>query len=210
MPKSIKAAEGLSLLMMTRNGVGKKVAAKSFHDVRRSGLIAIKLKAGDELVSASFVEKGDEAVLVTAKGQSIRFRESDIREMGRGAGGVKAMRLGKGDAIVGTGVIKKKDTSPELLVIMEKGYGKKTRMKEYKTQKRGGSGIKTAKITSKTGALIAAHIVTSPDEEVVAISKKSQVIRTGVNEIATLRRQTQGVRIMKLREGDSIASLTCL
>ena len=210
MPKSIKAAEGLSLLMMTRNGVGKKVAAKSFHDVRRSGLIAIKLKAGDELVSASFVEKGDEAVLVTAKGQSIRFRESDIREMGRGAGGVKAMRLGKGDAIVGTGVIKKKDTSPELLVIMEKGYGKKTRMKEYKTQKRGGSGIKTAKITSKTGALIAAHVVLSPDEEVVAISKKSQVIRTGVNEIATLRRQTQGVRIMKLREGDSIASLTCL
>ena len=162
------------------------------------------------MVSAWFVEKGDEAVLVTAKGQSIRFRESDIREMGRGAGGVKAMRLGKGDAIVGTGVIKKKDTSPELLVIMEKGYGKKTRMKEYKTQKRGGSGIKTAKITSKTGALIAAHVVLSPDEEVVAISKKSQVIRTGVNEIATLRRQTQGVRIMKLREGDSIASLTCL
>ena len=196
--------------MVTKNGVGKKTAAAGFHDVRRSGLIAIKLHPGDELVSASFVEKGDEAVLVTKKGQSIRFKESDIREMGRGAGGVNAMRLGKGDSIVGTGIVSKKMESPELLVIMQNGYGKKTKLKEYKTQKRGGSGIKTAKITSKTGELIAAHVITSPEEEVVAISKKSQVIRTGVNEIATLGRQTQGVRIMKLYEGDSIASLTCL
>ncbi|OHA21380.1 MAG: DNA gyrase subunit A [Candidatus Taylorbacteria bacterium RIFCSPHIGHO2_01_FULL_51_15] len=255
MPKSVKAALGLSLLMVTRNGIGKKTAAASFHDVRRSGLLAIKLKEGDELVSASFVEKGDEAVLVTKKGQSIRFKESDIREMGRGAGGVKAMRLSKGDSIVGTGIVHPNtktwsvhkgksrsnggtdiqnsteemsgsfgavvnktpasakgsgEATPELLVIMQNGYGKKTKLKEYKTQKRGGSGIKTAKITPKTGELIAAHVVTSPEEEVVAISKKSQVIRTGVNEIASLGRQTQGVRIMKLREGDSIASLTCL
>ncbi len=209
MPKEVKQ-NSLSLLLVTRAGVGKKVAAKSFHDVRKSGLIAIRLEAGDELVSASFVEKGDDAILVTMKGQSIRFKESDIREMGRGAGGVRAMRLGKGDAIVGTGVVSKKVEKPELLVIMKNGYGKKTALKEYKTQKRGGSGIKTAKITQKTGELIAAHVVSSPDEEVVAISKKSQVIRTGVNEIATIGRQTQGVRIMKLREGDSIASLTCL
>jgi len=210
MPKSVKAAQGLSLLMTTKNGIGKKTAAAGFYDVRRSGLIAIRLRQGDELVSASFVEKGDEAILVTAKGQSIRFKESDIREMGRGAAGVKAMRLGKGDSIVGTGIIQKSMGKPELLVIMQNGYGKKTALKEYKTQKRGGSGIKTAKITQKTGQLIAAHVITSPEEEVVAISKKSQVIRTDVKEIATLRRQTQGVRIMKLREGDSIASLTCL
>ncbi len=209
MPKAVKTT-ALSLLMFTKNGVGKKTAASGFHDVRRSGLIAIKLKPGDELVSASFVEKGDEAVLVTKKGQSIRFKESDIREMGRGAGGVNAMRLGKGDSIVGTGIVSRKMEHPELLVIMQNGYGKKTKLKEYKTQKRGGSGIKTAKITSKTGELIAAHVITSPEEEVVAISKKSQVIRTGVNEIASLGRQTQGVRIMKLYEGDSIASLTCL
>jgi DNA gyrase subunit A len=196
--------------MTTKNGIGKKTAAAGFYDVRRSGLIAIRLRQGDELVSASFVEKGDEAILVTAKGQSIRFKESDIREMGRGAAGVKAMRLGKGDSIVGTGIIQKSMGKPELLVIMQNGYGKKTALKEYKTQKRGGSGIKTAKITQKTGQLIAAHVITSPEEEVVAISKKSQVIRTDVKEIATLRRQTQGVRIMKLREGDSIASLTCL
>ena len=209
MPKEVKQNQ-LSLLLITKNGVGKKTKAASFHDVRKSGLIAIKLQAGDELVSASFVEKGDDAVLVTAKGQSIRFKESDIREMGRGAGGVHAMRLGKGDLIVGTGVVSKKTEKPELLVIMKNGYGKKTALKEYKTQKRGGSGIKTAKITPKTGQLIAAHVVTSPDEEVVAISKKSQVIRTDVKGIATIGRQTQGVRIMKLREGDSIASLSCL
>ena len=209
MPKEIKKAN-LSLLMVTKNGVGKKTVAESFHDVRRSGLIAIKLSEGDELVSASFVEKGDEAVLVTKKGQSIRFKESDIREMGRGAGGVNAIRLGKGDTVVGTGIIRKNDQNPELLVIMEKGYGKKTKLKEYKTQNRGGSGIKTAQITARTGDLIAAHVVNSPEEEVVAISKKSQVIRTGISEIATLGRQTQGVRIMKLRDGDSIASLTCL
>ncbi len=220
MPKAVKSSS-LSLLMVTKAGVGKKTAASAFHDVRKSGLLAIKLRPGDELVSASFVEKGDDAVLVTSKGQSIRFKESDIREMGRGASGVKAMSLKKGDSIVGTGIIHKTDEKlartagvgsggPELLVIMENGYGKKTLLKEYKTQKRGGSGIKTAKITPKTGQLIAAHVVTSPEEEVVAISKKSQVIRTGVNEIASLGRQTQGVRIMKLREGDSIASLTCL
>lgn len=209
MQKEVKQTT-LSLLMVTKGGVGKKTAAKNFHDVRRSGLIAITLKGSDELVSASFVEKGDEAVLVTAKGQSIRFKESDVREMGRNAGGVRVMRLRKSDAIVGTGIISKKYDKPELLVIMEKGYGKKTLLKEYKTQKRGGSGVKTAKITPKTGALMAAHVVTSPDEEVVAISKKSQVIRTDMKEISTLGRQTQGVRIMKLREGDSIASLTCL
>lgn len=209
MPKEVKTT-ALSLLMVTKGGVGKKTAAANFHDVRQSGLIAIKLKAGDELVSASFVEKGDEAVLVTAKGQAIRFKEHDVREMGRGAAGVRVMRLKKGDGVVGTGIISKKAEKPELLVIMEKGYGKKTPLKEYKVQKRGGSGIKTAKITPKTGQLMAAHIVLSPDEEVVAISKKGQVIRTDVKEIATIGRQTQGVRIMKLREGDSIASLTCL
>ncbi|KKW10560.1 MAG: gyrase subunit A protein [Parcubacteria group bacterium GW2011_GWA2_49_9] len=168
MPKAVKTT-ALSLLMVTKNGVGKKTAAAGFHDVRRSGLIAIKLHPGDELVSASFVEKGDEAVLVTKKGQSIRFKESDIREMGRGAGGVNAMRLGKGDSIVGTGIVSKKMESPELLVIMQNGYGKKTKLKEYKTQKRGGSGIKTAKITSKTGELIAAHVITSPDSPVFNI-----------------------------------------
>ena len=150
-------------------------------------------------------------MLVTTKGQSIRFKESDLREMGRAAGGVNAMRLVKGDFIVGAEMIKKGIKDASLLVIMENGYGKKTKISEYKTQKRAGSGIKTAQVTAKTGTLIASKVVVPGEtEEIVAISKKSQVIRVDVAEIPEIGRQTQGVRIMKLREGDSIASLTCL
>ncbi len=209
MEKTNKGKE-LSLLMVTKAGVAKKVSAENFKDVRRNGLIAIKLDSDDELVSAHFVEKGDEAVLATAKGQSIRFKEADIREMGRGAAGVRAVRLGKGDAVAASDIAKKSYADPELLVISENGFGKKTKLKEYKVQKRGGSGIKTAKVTAKTGDIMIARIVREDDSEVVAISKKSKVIRVGLNEIPALGRQTQGVRIMKLKDGDSIASLVCL
>jgi DNA gyrase subunit A len=131
--------------------------------------------------------------------------------MGRNAGGVRVVRLGKNDALVGADIVKKGLKSPSLLVIMENGYGKKTNLSEYKTQKRGGSGIKTAKITTKTGVLIASKVIDEAEtEEVIAISKKSQVIRVDIKEIPIIGRQTQGVRIMKLREGDTIASLTCL
>lgn len=211
MPKETRKGSDLSLMMVTKNGTGKKVAAESFHDVRRSGIIAIRLEKGDELVSASFVESGDECLLVTANGQSIRFKESDIREMGRSAGGVRAVDIAAGDALVGMEVVKKGAKSPELLVVMANGYGKKTSLKEYKVQKRGGSGIKTAQITAKTGGVIGSRIIEGEEEvEVVAMSKKSQVIRVDAKEIPSLGRQTQGVRIMKLREGDSIASLVSL
>ena len=210
MPKAVKTGAP-SLLMITKNGVGKKVKAESFHDVRKSGLIAIRLDEGDELISASFVEKGDECIVVTTEGQSIHFKESDVREMGRAAGGVRVIRLKKSDRIVGADVVKKSAKNQALIVVMANGYGKKTELSEYKVQKRGGSGIKTAKITAKTGKLIASKVVVPEDEEeLISISKKSQVIRVDSAEIPSLGRQTQGVRIMKLREGDSIASITCL
>lgn len=208
MPKEAKNTD-LSLMMVTKNGVSKKVKASSFHDVRRSGLIAIKLHDGDQLVSASFVAKGDSAILVTAKGQSIRFKESDIREMGRGAGGVRAMKLGKGDIVVGAQIVHKDDKNPSLLIISSNGFGKRTEIEEYKIQKRGGSGIKTSKVTPKTGNIISGIVVTEEIDELVAISQKSQVIRTEVNQIPLLGRSTQGVRIMKLRDKDMIASLVC-
>jgi DNA gyrase subunit A len=210
MPKEVKAMEALSLVMVTKNGIAKRVSAKSFHDVRRSGLIAISLKDNDELVSVNFCGKGDEVVLATSQGQSIRFKESDVREMGRGATGVAGMKLGKGDYIISADVVKKDSKDASLLVISSNGYGKRTALSEYKTQKRAGSGIITMKVTDKTGDLIAAKVVTSEEEELVAISKKSQVIRVDIKEISELGRQTQGVRIMKLREGDSIASVICL
>lgn len=213
MPKAAKALAGQALMMVTKNGVGKKVAAESFHDVRRSGLIAISLKPNDELISASFVEKGDECAVVSEAGQSIRFKESDIRAMGRGASGVRAIKLGKkGDSVAGVVVVKKANAdAAALFVLSERGYGKATRFKEYKTQKRGGSGIKTAKVTAKTGKVIAARALgEGVEDEVIAISKKSQVIRIAASEIPRLGRATQGVRIMKLREGDAIASVTVL
>ncbi|MDQ3014564.1 MAG: DNA gyrase subunit A [bacterium] len=200
----------LSLMMVTKDGVAKKVAAESFHDVRRSGIIAIKLSPGDQLISASFVEKNDETIVVTSQGQSIRFKESDVREMGRAAGGVTGMSLDKGDFVIAADVVKKEYKNPELLIVMANGYGKKTDLGEYKVQKRAGSGIKTAQVTSKTGAVIASKVVFDDETELVAISKKSQVIRVDAKEIPSLGRQTQGVRIMKLREGDAIASAVCL
>lgn len=209
MPKSVKEGK-LSLFMVTKQGTIKKSSAESFKDVRRSGIIAIKLDQGDELLAALFTEKGDDIILTTAKGQAIRFKESDVREMGRTAGGVRGMKLGKNDFIVGADVVKKDAEKPELMVMSENGYGKKTALKEYKVQKRGGSGIKTAKITAKIGALMTAKVVTPAYEELVAISKKAQVIRIDMKDVPTLGRDTQGVRIMKLYEGDGIASLTCL
>lgn len=210
LPKELKAVSQLSLMMVTKQGVAKKVSAKSFTDVRYSGIIAIKLSNGDELLSVAPVQKGDEMALVSQLGQAIRFKESDIREMGRTAAGVRAIKLKKGDNLVGADAIAKDVAgAAALLVVMENGYGKKTALKEYKVQKRGGSGIKTAQVTAKTGKLMSSRIIAG-QTEIVTISKNGQVIRTGLDGIPKLGRQTQGVRIMKLREGDKIASLTCL
>ncbi len=209
MPKAVKGTKA-SLMMVTKHGIAKKVSAESFHDVRISGIIAIKLDTGDELVSASLVNTGDTMITVSAKGQSIHFKESDIREMGRTAMGVRGMKLGSGDSVISAEKISKASNSPTLMVISENGYGKRSDIDEYKIQNRGGSGIKTANVTAKTGKLISAKVFESDEAEVVAISKKSQVIRVDAKEIPVLGRQTQGVRVMKLRDGDSIASLICL
>lgn len=206
-PKEIKNAQ-FSLMMVTKEGVAKKVAADSFRDVRRSGLIAIKLAGNDELLSVCPVNKGDEIIMAGKSGQAIRFKESDIREMGRSAAGVRAMKLKKNDLVIGAETIKKEDKSGEYLVLSEKGYGKKTKLEEYKVQKRGGSGIKAMNVTTKTGSLVAVKVITD-QEEIFAISKMGQVIRTGLKEISSLGRSTQGVRIMKLREGDGIAGMSC-
>jgi DNA gyrase subunit A len=199
-----------SLVMITKHGVGKKSDASAFKDVRRSGLIAITLKDDDSLIAAKFVGKGDDISLVTKNGQSIRFAESDIRQMGRTAAGVAAMKLGKGDEIVSADIVGKGESKSELLVVTEDGYGKATPLKEYKVQNRGGSGIKTVKVTDKTGHVIGA-IVLKPEErtdgELVIMSKKGQVIRLPLKDVPTLGRDTQGVRVMKMRAGDSIASI---
>jgi DNA gyrase subunit A len=208
------ARDAMSVFFVTSEGVVKKVEAKNFADVRRSGIIAIALKGGDKLVAGMLAGDGDSISIVTSKGQSIRFDEADVRAMGRTAGGVRGMTVKKDDYVVSAEVVSNgADKSASLLVIMDKGYGKKTALSEYKIQGRGGSGIKTAEVTAKTGQIIGAKVlmgVEAKEEEIVVISKKGQVIRVTAAEIPSLSRATQGVRIMKMREGDSIASMVAL
>jgi DNA gyrase subunit A len=204
------------LVMVTKSGIIKKTELSEFDNVRRSGLIAINLKKGDALTEVKKSAGEDEIILVTKKGQSIKFKEKKIRGMGRTASGVRGMRLKKGDEVIGMDVIKSQILSLKsqklkeyLLVVTENGYGKRTDLKEYKLQGRGGSGIKTAKITSKIGDLIASMVLTS-EEDLIAISQKGQVIRIKINQITKLGRATQGVRIMKLEQGDKVASVICI
>jgi DNA gyrase subunit A len=206
------ARDALSVFFVTTNGTVKKVEAKSFADVRRSGIIAISLKDGDKLVAAHLAAEGDSVSIVTSKGQSIRFDEGDVRAMGRTAGGVRGMTVKKGDSVVSAEVIPAVAKDASLLVIMGKGYGKATELEEYKIQGRGGSGIKTAEVTTKTGEIIGAKVLMGKEaeEEIVVVSKKGQVIRIEAKEVPRLSRATQGVRIMKLYEGDSIASMVAL
>lgn len=197
------------LLFVTKQGTTKKVSAENFKDVRRSGLMAIKLAPEDELYSARFLEKNSEVIIATRQGQAIRFKDEDVREMGRSAAGVRGIKLKKNDTVVGVSVVKKEDSkSATWLVIMGNGYGKQTELSEFKIQGRGGSGVRTAKITSKTGPLISANLVTPDSSELIVVSKKGQVIKMELDSIPTLGRDTQGVRVMKLRDGDELASAT--
>ena len=209
MPKDMGKISS-SLMLVTKHGTAKKMSSESFKDVRRSGIIAIRLDKDDQLISALVVEKGNEIMIATAEGQSIRFKESDVREMGRTAGGVSGIRLGKNDEVIGVDVIKKSSEKAAFLTMSANGFGKKTDLKEYKVQKRGGSGVKTAKVTSKTGKLIVAKVLGGEEQELIAMSKKGQVIRTALKDISSLGRQTQGVAVMRLRSGDGIASLACI
>jgi len=211
------------LVMVTKNGIIKKTAISEFENVRRSGLIAILLKEGDLLKKVRKTGGEDEIILVTKNAKSIRFKEKDIRPMGRSAAGVKGIRLGKGDEIIGMDIIKnpksqipnpKQKEKNYLLILTENGYGKRTDLREYRLQKRGGAGIKTAKMTQKTGNLVTSKVLTAlreqAPEDLIVISQKGQVIRTKISQISKLSRATQGVRIMKLEEGDKVASATCI
>ncbi len=195
------------IVMATRAGIIKKVKISDFQNIRRSGIVAIKLQKDDLLLWARLTSGKDDIVLVTKEGQAIRFSEKDVRPMGRAAGGVKGMRLKKSDIVVGMDIVQtEKVNNLQLLVVTENGFGKKTPIKEYKKQKRGGSGIKTGKVTSKNGCIVYAGLLTPEFEEIIAISRKGQVIRTELASISVLSRATQGVRVMKLDGDDKLAS----
>ncbi|OIO06957.1 DNA gyrase subunit A [Candidatus Falkowbacteria bacterium CG23_combo_of_CG06-09_8_20_14_all_41_10] len=203
------------LFFVTEKGLVKKVELSAFANVRRSGLIAMKVKDDDKLIWAKPTSGSDDLVLITTSGQAIRFKEKDVRDMGRGASGVKGMRLKGKDIIVGMGVIKtdkEKKRNYQIMTIMANGFGKRTLLNLYKVQDRGGSGIRTAKVTDKTGDITNAFVVNYDNMEVkdlIVISEKGQVIRLPFKSISELGRDTQGVRIMRFKEDkDRVAGVT--
>lgn len=200
------------LLMTTVFGTVKKTAIDEFKNVRRSGLIAINLEKGDSLSWVSATTGTDEIMITTAEGQAIHFKESDVRAMGRSATGVRGIKLKKDDKVIGMDVVFKGQKGNQLLVITENGYGKRSDLKAYKIQKRGGSGIKTAAITSKTGKLVGANIINldSLEADLILTSEKGQIIRIPLNSVSALGRATQGVRVMKPQSGDKVAAATVL
>ena len=210
-----KAVFSKYLFFATAKGLVKKVELGAFSNVRRSGLIAIKIKDDDKLIWVKPTSGSDHIQLVTAKGQAIRFKETDVRDMGRGAAGVHGIRLHKDDLAIGMGIAKtdkEKKRNYQILTIMAHGYGKRTDLSAYKIQGRGGSGIKTAKVTDKTGDITNAFLVNADnmvDRDIIIISDKGQVIRTPFKSVSVLGRDTQGVRIMRFKEeDDKVAGVT--
>ena len=210
-PSDEKSAKGY-LVMVTSNGVIKKTALTDFGNVRRTGIIAIKLKKGDHLGWVKLSLGSDEILITTANGQAIRFKESQARPMGRTAAGVRAIRLKKDDTVSSmdvVGKIEKNNKEQLMLVVMANGYGKQTALKEYRLQGRGGSGIKTANVTAKTGKIVAAQLI-GEEEELITLSAKGQVIRARLESVRIAGRATQGVRIMNLGSGDKVAAIACV
>jgi DNA gyrase subunit A len=200
------------LIMATAFGTVKKTTLAEFENVRRSGLIAINLQKGDTLGWVDATTGTDEAVITTANGQAIHFREKDVRPMGRTAGGVRGIKLKKDDKVVGMDVVLAKQKGNQLLVITENGYGKRSDLKAYKIQKRGGSGIKTANVTSKTGKVVGGQIINLDEieEDLILTSDNGQIIRIPLKSVSVLGRATQGVRVMRPESGDKLSAVTVL
>ena len=191
------------LILVTKKGVTKKLRLNELQNIRKTGLIAISLKDEDELMGVRKTEGDDKIILVTSEGMSIVFDESDVRDMGRTAMGVRAIRLNKDDYLVGMDLL---EEDKDLLVISEYGYGKRTPLDNYRVQTRGGKGVKTYNIKDNTGPLVNAKVV-DKDDEVMMISFLGTIIRLCAADISKMGRTTQGVRLMKMGSGDRVVSV---
>lgn len=191
------------LVFATRQGTVKKTALSEYGNVRSTGIRAINIEEKDELIDVQLCDAQSDVVLATRDGMSIRFHQSDVREMGRATTGVKGIELDKGDAVIGMVVIRRDST---LLVVSEKGYGKRTELGEYRVQKRGGKGIITFQVTDKTGVLVALKEVL-PEDELMLITRHGVIIRSPVDGIRVIGRNTQGVKVMNLDQGDRVVDV---
>jgi len=215
-----KSEQEKYVFLATAQGQVKRTKLEDFDNIRKTGIIAIGLKDNDELVDAKLTNGNKNAFLVTKKGKSIRFKESDVRAMGRTAQGVKGIDLKKGDRVISLDVIPSKKPVPEdkrrklfrhLLVVTERGLGKRTDAYKYPPQKRAGVGVKVANINKKTGDVAAAQIVDQNTEKIVLTSKKGKVIKLPVKNIPVLGRTTQGVILMRFKlKSEAVSAMACL
>ncbi|MDX2167382.1 MAG: DNA gyrase subunit A [Deltaproteobacteria bacterium] len=199
-------APGRYVLFATKDGTVKKTALDDYANPRPSGIIAIKLNDGDQLIGVRLTDGDQEVILSTANGQAIRFRESDVRPMGRNAAGVRGIQLDAGDAVVAVDVITPDTT---LLAVAEKGYGKRTAVDEYRLTNRGGKGVITMNVTERVGRVVGVRMVRE-DDHVMLITDGGTVIRMPVRGISVIGRNTQGVRLIDVAEGEQVVGLACV
>ena len=196
--------------MATKMGVIKKTAIAAYEAIRRSGIIAIKLSSDDQLRWAKLTTGDDIVFLISKHGMSIKFDEKNVRPMARDTMGVRGIKLKKDDELIGMDVINKEDIKAQLLVVTEKGIGKKSEVSAWPLQLRGGVGVKAANLGEKTGSIVTAQMLTKEDEALIITSQKGQVIRVTLKGIPKLTRDTQGVIIMRLSQTDKVAAATII
>jgi len=201
---TMKEDESGFLLMATMRGIVKKTALSSYKTVRKSGLVAIKLDSQDELCWVSVTKGNDEILLATKNGLAIRFKETDVKVQARATRGVMGIRIKGDDQLIGMDIVRK---DANLLIVSSKGLGKKTPIRLYKTQKRGGLGIMTQRVNDKTGKVVAVHMLDDKTKDIILVSKSGQMIRMPYRRISTLGRATQGVRLMRMKAEDKVASV---
>jgi DNA gyrase subunit A len=205
-----KAVKEGYVFLTTRNGTVKKTHVKEFENIRRNGMIAIKLDDGDELVWSNITDGKSEVLIITKGGKAIKFKEDSVRPLGRATTGVRGIKIDTKDQVIGMDVISHGD-NPDVLAIMENGLGKKTPVQQFPLQGRGGQGVKVAKVTDRTGPVVVAHIIPAKSEEVIITSKKGQIVKLPINQIPKLSRDTQGVILMRFaKASDGVASATCI
>lgn len=205
-----KTDEFKYVFLATRKGTVKKTLKSEFENIRKSGIVAIKLDKGDELAWSNPTTGDDDIFVYTRNGKCIRFPEKLVRPLGRATRGVRGIKLSGDDLVVGMDVVKKGEI-PELLTILENGYGKKTIVKEFNAQSRGGMGVKIAEVTKKTGKVASSQVIPENCKEVIITSHKGLVVKLDINSIPKLSRATQGVILMRFgKAGDGVAAITCV
>ncbi len=204
--------QGTSFIVMaTKNGTVKKTKVSEYENIRRSGLVAIKLESGDELSWAKLSSGSDDILLVSHEGKSIRFAEAEVRPTARDTMGVRGMLISKDDYVISMDIINDETKKCDFLTVMEKGIGKKTAIKDFPRQKRGGQGVKVAEVKDKTGKVVVSQIVEADCESVILTSSKGQVVKLPINSVPRLGRATSGVILMRFAlKTDTIAAATCL